>query len=754
MYLLVKRALITGITGQDGPYLAKLLLSKGYKVYGTYRRNSTPNFWRLQQLGIVRDVTLIPADMSDMASLLEAVKVSDPDEIYNLAAQSFVGSSFDQPLLTTDVDGSGTTRFLEIIRHLKKEIKFYQASTSELYGASSQGPQSETTSFLPNSPYAAAKLYSYHMVRVYRSAYGIFACNGILFNHECISENTPLILRDANTNIISISRIKDFKRARKKGNTIQHWQMPGVEIWDGEAFVDVRAITATKRKKSDENFHCKTINTRLGVIETTNHHSLLRKDFSKIKAKEVSVGDTLLHKEFPRAEPISTVSVQEALFLGMMAGDGYISEDGKGQFTNNDPKMMDSLKTLWKKISLGSITIRSYNTEYGKATQAKLNGNSDYLRFLHQEIYTYDGFKKVPERILNSDSEIKLAFLTGYNLTDGLKSNPCTYEFKNFKTNSILLAQGLLYLISQTTGQTWNITFEYDDKYYGYYSINLLSPINRKEKEEMVKQLLHSGLGQRAISRNTGISRTFIRMITQGGQAQQLHPLSKPKEEVKKILYHREQPEWVYDIETSSGKFMAGVGTIVIANSPLRGLEFVTRKITNSVAKIKLGLQSELRLGNLHTRRDWGFAPEYVYAMWKILQQKNPDDFVIATGETHTVGEFAQEAFKVVGLDWRDYVKSDDRLLRPLDVTHLCGDGKKAQQVLNWKPSISFKKLVEIMVKADLERWQKYLKGEVFPWDAPNYSSEMDIINRTVSREGRRQVSGKKGLLQHLRKVA
>jgi len=364
----VKRALITGITGQDGPYLAQLLLSKGYKVYGTYRRISTPNFWRLQQLGIIRNVTLIPADLADMSSLLEAVTITDPHEIYNLGAQSFVGSSFDQPLLTTEIDGSGATRFLEIIRHLNKNIKFYQASTSELYGASRAAPQDENTPFMPNSPYAAAKLYSFHMTRVYRKAYGLYTCNGILFNHE----------------------------------------------------------------------------------------------------------------------------------------------------------------------------------------------------------------------------------------------------------------------------------------------------------------------------------------------------------------------------------------------SPMRGLEFVTRKITNSVAKIKLGIQDELRLGNLETKRDWGFAPEFVKAMWMMMQHDKPDDFVIATGETHTVGEFAQNAFAAAGLNWKDYVKVDSRLLRPLDVTHLYGNPKKAEVELGWKAKVTFKKLVEIMVKADMERWQKYQRGEVFPWDAPNYSSELDVISRTSGREGRKAPTGIRGLLKRL----
>jgi GDPmannose 4,6-dehydratase len=148
----MKRALITGITGQDGAYLAKFLLEKGYKVFGTYRRISTPNFWRLQYLDVLQKIILIPADMTDMASLLEAVTVADPDEIYNLAAQSYVGASYDQPLHTTEIDGSGATRLLEVIRHLKKDIKFYQASTSELFGTVEESPQSEKHAFGQTHP--------------------------------------------------------------------------------------------------------------------------------------------------------------------------------------------------------------------------------------------------------------------------------------------------------------------------------------------------------------------------------------------------------------------------------------------------------------------------------------------------------------------------------------------------------------------------------------------------------------------------
>ncbi len=347
----MKRALITGVTGQDGAYLADFLLKKGYKVYGTYRRSSTPNFWRLQALKVLDKITLISADMTDFSSLLEAIKVSDPDEVYNLAAQSFVGTSFDQPFTTSQVDGVGPLSLLEIIRHLKKNVRYYQASTSELYGSNEmkgEGSQDEKSEFLPNSPYAAAKLYAYHLARIYRDAYGLFACNGILFNHE----------------------------------------------------------------------------------------------------------------------------------------------------------------------------------------------------------------------------------------------------------------------------------------------------------------------------------------------------------------------------------------------SPLRGLEFVTRKITNSVAKIKLGMQKKLCLGNIDAKRDWGFAPDYVESMWLILQQDTPDDYVIATGETHSVREFVEEAFKVVGLDWRKYVEVKESFKRPIDVNYLKGDYSKAKDKFGWEPKVKFKELVKKMVRTDLARWEKSKKGILFPWDAFNYNENIEIISR------------------------
>ena len=347
---MARRALITGITGQDGAYLSRTLLEKEYEVFGMYRRTSSPNFWRLQALDIYDRVHLIPGDVTDMASIIEALSVVKPDEIYNLAAQSFVGASFDQPLLTADVDGLTPTRILEAVRRLCPKAKFYQASTSEIYGnaPASELPMDEETVRRPSSPYAAAKLHAHHITQIYREGYGLLAFNGILFNHE----------------------------------------------------------------------------------------------------------------------------------------------------------------------------------------------------------------------------------------------------------------------------------------------------------------------------------------------------------------------------------------------SPLRGLEFITRKVSNSVARIVLGIDTELRLGNLDARRDWGYAPEYVDAMWLMLQQDTPDDYVIATGESHSVRELVLMAFGSQNLDWEEYVRVDSSLLRPIDVTDLVGDASKAKRELGWKSSVGFEELVHIMVEEDLRRWRNYLEGKIFPWDAPNYPSGGQVIHR------------------------
>jgi GDPmannose 4,6-dehydratase len=316
----MKCALITGVTGQDGSYLAELLLEQGYRVCGMVRRSSTENFERL--IGFRDRIEIYQADLLDQVSIMRLLDATQPDEVYNLAAQSFVPTSWVQPVLTADFDAVGVTRVLEAIRQVNRKIRFYQASSSEMFGKVREVPQRETTPFYPRSPYGVAKTYGHYITVNYRESYDIFACSGILFNHE----------------------------------------------------------------------------------------------------------------------------------------------------------------------------------------------------------------------------------------------------------------------------------------------------------------------------------------------------------------------------------------------SPRRGLEFVTRKVSDGVARIKLGLARELRLGNLSARRDWGFAGDYVRAMWLMLQQNEPDDYVVASGKDHSVGDLAEIAFAHVGLSARDYVKEDPALYRPAEVDHLVGDASRARERLGWRLAVSFPELVRMMVDADLAR--------------------------------------------------
>jgi len=181
-----KKAVITGITGQDGAYLAELLLEKGYTVYGAYRRTASTNFWRIEELGIRNhpDLHLVEYDLTDLGSSIRLIEMSEPDEVYNLAAQSFVAVSFDQPITTGQITGLGAVNLLEAIRTVNPKIKFYQASTSEMFGEVQEVPQSEKTPLYPRSPYGVAKVYAHWMTINYRESYDMFACSGILFNHE------------------------------------------------------------------------------------------------------------------------------------------------------------------------------------------------------------------------------------------------------------------------------------------------------------------------------------------------------------------------------------------------------------------------------------------------------------------------------------------------------------------------------------------------------------------------------------------
>jgi GDPmannose 4,6-dehydratase len=202
---MTKRALITGIRGQDGAYLAKLLLDKGYEVWGADRRSGEGSNWRLKELGIEDEVKIIYMDLLEITNIKRIIETIKPDEVYNLAAQSFVQASFDMPILTAEINALGVLRLLEVLREIKPDAKFYQASTSEMFGKAQQIPQNEKTPFYPRSPYAVSKLFAHWITVNYREAYGMFACSGILFNHESPLRGLEFVTRKIT---YGIARIK------------------------------------------------------------------------------------------------------------------------------------------------------------------------------------------------------------------------------------------------------------------------------------------------------------------------------------------------------------------------------------------------------------------------------------------------------------------------------------------------------------------------------------------------------------------
>src|SRR5437870_7703545 len=215
-----RSALITGITGQDGSYLAELLLDKGYEVHGMVRRASTEKFERIDH--IKDDITLHQGDLLDQRSLVDTLRAARPEEIYNLAAMSFVAVSWIQPTLTAEFTGIGVTRILEAMREVCPQARFYQASSSEMFGKVREVPQTEETPFYPRSPYGVAKAYGHFITVNYRESYDLFACSGVLFNHECISSNTPLLVRE--DRVLAVKTPADLVPLLRQGRSVQSFE--------------------------------------------------------------------------------------------------------------------------------------------------------------------------------------------------------------------------------------------------------------------------------------------------------------------------------------------------------------------------------------------------------------------------------------------------------------------------------------------------------------------------------------------------
>ncbi|HXM87088.1 MAG TPA: GDP-mannose 4,6-dehydratase [Solirubrobacteraceae bacterium] len=657
-----RKALITGVTGQDGSYLAELLLEKGYEVHGMVRRASTEKFDRIEH--IRERITLHQGDLLDQRSLVDALRASTPAEIYNLAAMSFVAVSWIQPTLTAEFTGVGVTRMLEAMREVCPEARFYQASSSEMFGKVLEVPQTETTPFYPRSPYGVAKAYGHFITVNYRESYDLHATSGILFNHECVAVNTPLIVRELGN--IAIRTPADLVALRRKGPSVQSFTpMNVVEIWDGEDWTYVQAITATRRRRTDPDHELLSVQARAGVVDATAHHTMLDEDRAPVRAGDVGEGDCLAVAQFmPDAPGWSAITPELAELLGLLAADGYVSRDGsRVRLTNNDLHIRGRAMELWSRVFLG--VSREWVGTSGFDQDASVHavnfsGTPSIGPWLREQLYTATAFKQVPPVVLNADAKLQRAFLDGYYAGDGLKRG----NGESIKTNSSVLAQGLclLYFIQ---GQPASVYVEHRDGSC-YYQLNLRSAAR---------------VGARG-----------AHLLGNPAEVRRIAPATVPDD------------DWVFDLETESGVFCAGVGRLVVHNSPRRGLEFVTRKITWHAAAIKHGLLNELRLGNLDAERDWGYAKDYVEAMWLMLQQDEPEDFVIATGKANSVRECCEIAFDEAGLgDFERYVTIDPAFVRPAEVDHLIGSPAKAERELGWTPQTSFEQLIRLMTRADVE---------------------------------------------------
>ncbi len=665
------KSMIFGITGQDGSFLAEQLLEKGHEVHGVIRRSSNFNTQRINH--IYDKIKLYYGDLSSSNSIYKLIHQIEPDFVYNLGAMSHVRVSFDDPEYTMDVTATGVVRILEAIRDLRdkvgKSARYYQASSSEMFG-SAPPPQNESTTFHPRSPYGCAKVAAYHLTVNYREAYGIHACNGILYNHECLTYQMPVIIRQ--NDLIDIMQIGDLSNFSVKGKNKQTSDAD-FEVWDSNKFVRVTHITASKY-----NGTVRKVSSRMGVLETTPEHIWFDDNGNEVKCGNLQVGRKLEKSLLPSGTEITACVEEFAWLLGLMCADGSVTSNN-AKIINKNRSLLEKAAKYWNKISGGTVRYgmqKSGFTGRRDIFNITLNDDPILIAWIEKNIYTPGSkdekkYKKIPKVILNSNKDVIKAFIDGYCAGDGTTSLPrADYDFQYYTTNSAILALGIRFCI--------NILYNNIDVTYNIYGKN----------NHIYKGFVSS---PKSITGELGDSGKDFK---------------RDQQEITKI-HETNINGWVFDLATDSHKFTAGTGLIRVHNSERRGETFVTRKITKAVARIKLKKQDKLFLGNLDAKRDWGYAPDYVRCMQKIIEHNLPDDFVVATGESHTVKDFVESAFGQLDLDWSKYVEINQKYFRPSEVDHLLGDASKAKKVLGWEPQYKFHDLVKIMVEYDFRKESK-----------------------------------------------
>jgi len=665
------KAVVIGVAGQDGSYLAEFLLRKGYEVLGLTRFHSAEfgtNLHVAYDLGL----RVMNVDITDSQTLVEALARFQPDEVYNLAALSYVGASWDSPGNVMDVNAKAVANLIQACRVAKDGIRLYQASSSEMFG-NTLAPEGRKTDgrpsvmlmaddlMKPRSPYGVSKMAAHHLCRVARESHGQYVVGGICFNHECISATTALLIRKGGMiDISSPEWIGPYSEGRKPQAVA--FDTSGLEVWDGADWTRVLAMTGKPRRTTDADHAMLLTIARSGSVETTASHNLLSAEGQKTKAVDVAVGSRLLvGSGWPEGDGGEPMSLGMARFLGYMTADGYVSDDGSNaHYTKNDDSLRAEVSRLWRALFCGTTAEGRSPSGFsggGEVSYVRLTGASAAIPLLRSQLYMPDKTKRVAQVILNADRPAQEAFLDAYYAGDGLKA----FGDRRWaaKTNSPYLALGLIYLAG-LRGMPVSAYVEDRDAAHRYYQLN----------------------GQ----------------ICGGGAGATKDPC-----EVRETRGGR-PTNMVYDLETESGCLMAGVGRLVISNSERRGVQFVTRKIAVGLAAVKKGIVQGIPLGTLDAHRDWGYAPEYIAGMWRMLQQPEPHDFILATGKAYSVRDFLNTCASFMDLpkSGEDYAISNQAYLRPAEVWTLVGDTVPAELALGWKAEVEFEELVGRMAAHEL----------------------------------------------------
>ncbi len=662
--------LITGITGFVGSHMAEYALAQGAEVFGSSRwRSKTENIEHLRSR-----ITLIESDLRDLSSVRGLVEVSNPSHVIHLAAQSFVGASWQAPAETLSTNIISQVNVLEALRGLRLNPRFIAVGSSEEYGLvyEHELPIRETNPLRPLSPYAVSKVAQDLMGYQYFKSYGLHVVRTRAFNHS-VARHTPVLLRDDRTGLLDIRYISEIRRYKASGymggqllnDGTVFWDMRRhpVSVWADGAWAKVVHVSCHPLRPGDRVLRLVSSG---GVVEVTGDHSVMApasEAHVPVCARDLSVGDRVALVDMPRSEGM-WMHEDVAWLLGFFVAEGCIT-GGKVRIDNKDRKPLERCA----EVLLRHFGADSYFVEGRRGVwRLTVRRPEAFAHWLRPQVYAADGNKRVPRGVLNAQSDAKVAFLRGYNEGDGLRAGHGSYEFKSFKTKSPVLALALCYLIANTTRQ--RICLNTEARATGvYYLLNLNSAHEGRER---------------------------------WGQHFEI-----PEDVIKKIEAVPYDGE-VWDFETEDHVFHAGVGRNLVHNTgPRRGDVFVESTFARQVAEIEAGLcEPVVQVGDLTPRRDFCDVRDIVRGYWLLLERGEPGEvYNLCSGRSWAIRQVLD--FLLSQSLRRDIaVKRDATRLRPSDVMILEGDPSKIEKATGWRAEIPFERTLADL----LDYWRERVR--------------------------------------------